>query len=156
MVFEIKQGNGRFEDGIDPVQALQDDAGIQLIDERRGHIRNLIRHFLQFMVRKAGGAPLRLEELAVQSGEQPAFHLPWIVKLVPFTRPQPKRLLGQVAGVAFFSRQTQGKPIKSGIITVHQDLEIQFGSHVMALNVGMSHETATLFRKKAPCASSFY
>src|SRR5438874_10541489 len=95
--------------------------------------------FLQFKMRKTGLLSVQLQKLPVESGKEPGLYFRSVLQLMAFVRPDIERLLRQVAGVAFFAGQAQGKSVECGIIELHQTFEVQLIRHTAFIWMGVTN-----------------
>ena len=138
-ILQIKQGDGRLINFVQPRQRRQHLRGVKAVDGGRRHDGQFRRRMFQFNMRKARLLPARAEKFAVEGGEQPGFHFGCVAQLVAFGRPDAKSLLRQVAGIRLVARQAEGELIQRLVITGHQTFKIHAVSHIAASIVRASN-----------------
>src|SRR5207249_11160848 len=95
-------------------------------------------HRAQLIVWKPDLSSFLLQELMIQSREEPRLDLGPVSKLMAFTRPGVESLLRQFTRLVFVSGQTECELIQRGIIPAHKHFKFVPGSHVTVIVV-MSH-----------------
>src|SRR5215468_6251520 len=104
----------------------------------------------------------RLQKLPMQGREQPSLDLCRISQLMPFTRPNVKCFLRQIAGVRLVPGEAESKSVKIAVIKLHELFKLRIGGHdpssrdgSLKAGVCSRHSRQTVARLVAGCEFRF-